>query len=239
MIKLSQRLQAIADLIPSGSRVADIGTDHAFLPCYLVQQGISPTVIGIDVKKGPLKSAEQTVRDCQLTDTITLRLGDGLGPLELGEVDTVIIAGMGGNTIKEILNNSLQVVEALQTLILQPMNGANKVRSWLHQHSWQIVDEALLLEDGHYYQIIKGIPGRKSELAEELTAMELSYGPLLIAEKHPLLPELIEKDLLSLQDIKKQLAKSKSVEAKKRLNQLERQAQQMKELKECLSAAMK
>lgn len=235
MIKLSRRLQTIADLVPAAVRLADIGTDHAFLPCYLVQKGVIPAAIGVDVKKGPLDSARRTVADSQLTGAISLRLGDGLCPLETGEADMVIIAGMGGNTIIEILEGSPPVVKALQGLILQPMSGAESLRNWLINNAWSIVSEALLKEDGHYYQIIKAVPGKK----QILTEMELCYGPLLIAENHPLLPELIEKDLLSLQDIKKQLAKSEGVEAKERFLQLDRRAMQLKELKECLSAAMK
>lgn len=234
MIRLSRRLQAIADFIPIGFRVADVGTDHAFLPCYLVQNGLIPSGIGIDIRKGPLESAERTVNACQLKDKISLRFGNGLAPLQAGEVEAAIIAGMGGNTIIEILDGSPQVVDVLQCLILQPMSGAENLRGWLTEHAWCITNEELLQEDGHYYQIIKAVPGQ----GQSLTEMERLYGPLLIARKHPLLPELIEKDLAALQDIKKQLAKSQSIDAMSRSQELRRKVELIKELRECLLTAI-
>lgn len=232
MLKLSRRLQALAAFIPVGSRVADIGTDHAFLPCYLLKTGISPLAIGVEVKEGPFLSACRTVSAYRLEERISIRLGDGLIPVQPGEVDVVILAGMGGNTMLEILERSPQVVEGLRGLVLQPMNGAEHVRSWLAESEWTIVAEDLLLEDGHYYQIIKATKGKGYIPVE----MELYYGPLLIANRHQLLPELIEKDILALQDIKEQLAKSQSGEALSRFRELEQRVQLMKELKECLSA---
>lgn len=233
MIKLSKRLQAIAELVPPGARIADIGTDHAFLPCYLVKKGITPQAIGVEVKEGPYSAACRTVRAYHLEDKIDIRLGDGLKPLQPGEVEAVILAGMGGNTMLEILEAFPQLVDSLQTLILQPMNGAEHVRAWLARRGWAIADEELLLEDGRFYQVIKAVRGQGQIPA----GMGLYYGPLLIASRHPLLPELIEKDIQALQDIKAQLAKSQSEMALERLRELEQRIQEMKELKECLSAA--
>lgn len=234
MIKLSRRLQALADYIPSDSRVADIGTDHAFLPCYLVKEGIAPFAVGIDVKEGPFQSASRTVNAYHLEEQISIRLGDGLMPLRPGEVDVVILAGMGGNTMIDILEGSPQVVEEVNCLVMQPMNGAEHLRSWLGGNDWIIIAEDLLVEDGHYYQIIKATRGREQALAD----MQLSYGPLLIADRHPLLPKLIEKDIQALQDIIEQLAKSQSAEVECRSEGLVQRVQRMKELKECLLGAI-
>lgn len=234
MLKLSRRLQALANFVPVGAKVADIGTDHAFLPCYLVKEGIVPFAIGIDVKEGPFQSAGRTVSAYHLKDQISIRLGDGLIPLQPGEVDVVILAGMGGNTMIEILEGSPQVVEGLHDLVLQPMNGAEYMRRWLTANEWIIVAEDLLLEDGHYYQIIKATRGT----GQAVDGMELYYGPLLIANRHRLLPELIEKDIQALQDIIEQLAKSQSGEAQCRSRELGQRVKRMKELKECLLGAI-
>jgi len=234
MIKLSKRLQVLADFVPMGSRVADIGTDHAFLPCYLVKGGIANLAIGVDIREGPFRSACRTVRAYYLEDRISIRLGDGLAPLQPAEVDVVILAGMGGSTMLEILERSPQVVEKLQGLILQPMNGAEQVRDWLYSNNWVIGAEELLQEDGRYYQVIKAERGR----GPKPEGLELFYGPRLINARHPLLPGLLQKDIEALQDIQTQLAKSQSDEALSRTKELERRVFLMKELKECLSAAI-
>jgi len=107
--KLSQRLLTLAQMVPRGARVADIGTDHAFLPCYLVKEKISPYVIGVEVKKGPYKKACFSVNKYNLEEQIELRLGNGLTVLKPGEVNTVVLAGMGGTVVCNILEQSPQV----------------------------------------------------------------------------------------------------------------------------------
>lgn len=232
MIKLSQRLQALVDLVPPGLRVGDVGTDHAFLPCYLVSEGISPGAIGIELNRGPFDSACRTVKSYGLESLIELRVGDGLQPILKGEIDVIIIAGMGGSGMVDILEASPHVVEGAQRLILQPMNGAELVRTWLFTNGWLISAEDLVYEEGRIYQVIaadKGTPGK-------LSTMELIYGPLLIQNNHPLLFECVKKDLLSLQEILSQLAKSESEDAKNKTLEIEKRILLMKELEVCLSA---
>jgi tRNA (adenine22-N1)-methyltransferase len=231
MINLSQRLQALADFVPSGMRIADIGTDHAFLPCYLVRKGISPGAIGVEVRKGPYDSARRTVRSCNLEKLIDLRLGNGLVPLREGETEVIIIAGMGGALIAEILESSPQIIYCVSRLVLQPMNGAEIVRSWLYEKGWMIIGEELVKEDGRIYQIIAAEKGSQGMLTEA----ELLYGPVLIKESNPLLPELLQKDLQLWQEILHRLAKSRSeATAKKRITIKER-IHLIKGLIECLS----
>lgn len=232
MIKLSQRLQALANFVPPGMRAADIGTDHAFLPCFLVNEGISPGVIGIDVNKGPYDAACRTVRSYCLEKLIDLRLGDGLKPLQAGEADVVILAGMGGAAMVDILEASPLVVDNFFRLIFQPMNSAETVRSWLSGNGWLITAEDLVKEEGRIYQIIAADKGHQNKLS----SMELIYGPLLIRNRHPLLPELLEKDRLSLQEILCQLAKSRSEDAQSKMFEIKMRIQFIKELEECLSA---
>ena len=107
-LNLSDRLRLIAGLIKKGSKVADIGTDHGYLPIFLVKSGITDRVIAMDVRKGPLKKAEDNTRAFCVSDQIELRLSDGLAALEKGEADTVTISGMGGRLIQSILTNGME-----------------------------------------------------------------------------------------------------------------------------------
>ena len=232
-MKLSKRLARLAQLVPHGQKVVDVGCDHGLLPCFLVQNGISPSVIGVDVHQGPFETARRAVLAAGLEDHINIRLGDGLLPLQPGEADTAIIAGMGGGTMKDILVRSPLVVEQLQQIILQPMSGEGILRKWLSANGWSIIDEDLLEEDERMYQIIAA---RKGE-GQELNEMEADYGPLLIKNRHELLGRLLQKDISAVQDILLQLAKSPSSQSKERQGEFVQKLAQMKELKEWLSVA--
>ncbi|MDR7867234.1 MAG: class I SAM-dependent methyltransferase [Sporomusaceae bacterium] len=182
-MKLSKRLATIAALVPPGSRLADIGTDHAYLPVYLVSEGIVPSAVAGEVNQGPFRAAGEALARVGLTDRIDLRFGDGLAVLAPGEVDTAVIAGMGGPTIVEILDARPEVTASLSCLVLQPMLGGGVVRRWLASAGWHIVAEALVEEDGRLYEVIAAAPGA----AEEYEEILLDIGPLLWARRHPLL----------------------------------------------------
>ncbi len=199
-MNLSERLVRIASFVPPGLVVADVGTDHALLPIFLVSNNISPRVIASDLAQGPLGFARSNVEHYGLGDKIMLKLGNGLEPFSPGEVQVVIIAGMGSIKILEILNGSPAVLKNIQRLILQPQRGADMVRRWLLEHRWQIIDEDLLLEQGNYYELIVSEPlgdaepnFKKAEPSQRELEM-LEIGPRLLAKKAPLLlPFLQEK----------------------------------------------
>ncbi|MDD2235498.1 MAG: class I SAM-dependent methyltransferase, partial [Syntrophaceticus sp.] len=151
---LSERLSVIAGYVPWGLIVADIGTDHALLPIYLVTQEISPYVIACDLCSGPLESARANIYYYKLADKVEIRQGDGLEPLNQGEVEVIIIAGMGGAKIIDILETSSDVLDEIVRIILQPQRGAEIVRRWLYDYGWEIIDEDLVLENSNYYEII-------------------------------------------------------------------------------------
>ncbi len=182
-MKLSKRLATIAALVPPGSRLADIGTDHAYLPVYLVSEGIVPSAVAGEVNQGPFRAAGEALDRVGLTDRIDLRFGDGLAVLAPGEVDTAVIAGMGGPTIVEILDACPEVTASLSCLVLQPMLGGGVVRRWLAASGWHIVAEALVEEDGRLYEVIAAAPGA----AEEYEEILYDIGPLLWGRRHPLL----------------------------------------------------
>ena len=153
-IKLGPRLQAVASYVPVGAVLGDIGTDHAYLPVYLLQQKIIRKAIGVEKHKGPYESALQNVRSYGLAEWIDIRFGDGLKPLQKAEVDTLTIAGMGGTTILEILAGNPPVLEAVTRLILQPQGAEAQVRLSLLDQGWKIVDECLVEEDNRIYNVL-------------------------------------------------------------------------------------
>lgn len=186
-MELSKRLEAVAGLVTPGNRLADVGTDHGYIPIYLVEKGIVPCAIAMDVNKGPLQQAMEHIRRDGLTEQITTRLSDGMKQLKPGEVDTVVIAGMGGALTIRILEDGLEVLESLKEAVLQPQSEIAKVRRWLEEHGFCIAEEDMILEDGKYYPMMRIVKGKQDPLSE----MEALYGPVLLKKKHSCLREFL------------------------------------------------
>ncbi len=170
MITLDKRLSAVAALVRQGSRLADIGTDHAYLPVHLVQSGVCPSAIASDIGEGPLDAARRTVTENGLTSEIALRLGDGLSTVSAGEVDDIAIAGMGGETIVAILEATPYIQDPHLRLILQPMTRAEDLRRWLLSHGFSILEEHLITDSRHLYPV----------MAAEYTAAPICEDEVLI-----------------------------------------------------------
>lgn len=175
------RLRALAELVLPDRPVADIGTDHARLPAGLVAEGRVPWAVGVDLREAPLVGARATARSLGLQDDprLSLRLGDGLAPLAPGEVATVVIAGMGGLRILDLLARAPQVVAALSRLVLQPNTDLPAVRAGLGPLGLRLVDEHLLLERGQAFTMLVAEPG--PPLA--LDPAQLLLGPFLLARR--------------------------------------------------------
>ncbi|NVY95834.1 tRNA (adenine(22)-N(1))-methyltransferase TrmK [Lactobacillus sp. DCY120] len=181
MPKLSHRLQTIISLVPSTTCVADIGSDHAFVPITLVQEHQTQRAIASEIAPGPLAISQQNIADANLGKVIQTRQADGLqGLTEADQVEVVIIAGMGGQLITRILTQGIAALASISCLILEANNDEPQVRLWLSQHHWQITAECLVQEDGHIYEIIRA---EKVEQAVFLTSQELLFGPKLLAER--------------------------------------------------------
>ncbi|EON71763.1 tRNA (adenine(22)-N(1))-methyltransferase [Lysinibacillus sphaericus] len=179
--KLSKRLETVAKFVPTGAVVADIGSDHAYLPCYLIHKGIASYAVAGEVVKGPFESAVGQVQKEGLTDKITVRIADGLAAVEVTDhVDTVTIAGMGGPLIVSILEKHPQSLQGVTRLILQPNIHAKVIREWALANNWAILDEEILEEDDKIYEILVLQRGTM-----ELTASEILYGPKLMLRKAP------------------------------------------------------
>lgn len=194
MVKLSQRLFNVSELITPGLKVADIGTDHGYLPIYLVENKIAETVIASDVKTGPLQKAADNINLYGLSDEIDLRLSDGLKMYEAGEVDSIVMAGMGGNLIIDIISDSMDVCNEAKELILQPQSDVARVRHFLQDNGYFIISESMVCEEGKFYPMMKAVH-REQQWDKEI---DFIYGKILLREQNPVLHEflIMEKDYL-------------------------------------------
>ena len=186
MIELGERLTRVASFVPNGSKVCDVGSDHAYLPVYLIQKDQITCAIAGEVVEGPYLSAKQTVRDYRMENRIEVRLGDGLQILSKeDEVTAVTICGMGGELISRILEAGYNGghLNGRERLILQPNVAEHFVREWLMNHSYHIVEETVVEDNHRLYEIIVAEPVDKRV---EYTELELKYGPILLKESSAL-----------------------------------------------------
>lgn len=154
-MELKGRLKAIAEQIPQCNILSDIGTDHAYIPIYAVTNSICNKSLAADLRPGPLKMASANIIKHGLNDRIETRLGNGLEPIMLDECDTIVIAGMGGVLIRDILSTSMEKAQAAETLLLQPNNAVEALRKWLYESGFEIMNEIIAFDMGKLYCIIK------------------------------------------------------------------------------------
>ena len=209
-MKLTDRLLKIASLVTKGKRIADIGTDHGYIPVYLLNKNIVPFAILADVNKGPLENARKEVRHNNLLDKTDLRLGSGIEVLKKDEVDEVIIAGMGGILISELLEANKEVAHSVDKLILQPMQAQEELRKYLLSNGYEILNEVLVKEDFRIYEILEVKYTGKNTEVEDDVYFEVSKK--LIDNKDELLNEFIDKKIYKYNSIIEKL-EGKSGEA--------------------------
>lgn len=154
MKELTARLRAVAEMVRPGSRVADIGTDHALLPVWLLQSGRCPAAVASDIGEGPASSARHTVETAGLTARIAVRVGDGLAPVSPDEAEDIVIAGMGGETIAAILEAAPWVRDARYHLVLQPMSKPERLRRFLFENGFAITHEDVIAEGERLYDVM-------------------------------------------------------------------------------------
>ncbi len=177
--KLSRRLEAVASYVPQGARLADVGSDHAYLPLFLMEQGRIDFAVAGEVVQGPYQSARQNVEQAGQSDKISVRLANGLAAVELtDQVSTVTIAGMGGRLIADILEAGKDRLVSVERLVLQPNNREDDVRRWLVANDFQLVTEEILEENDKIYEILVAEKGNV-----DLTADQLRFGPYLLEEQ--------------------------------------------------------
>ena len=216
---MNLRLNKLAEMVDPGSRLADIGTDHAYLPIKLVQECKVAFAIASDVAAGPLQNAKTDIAEAGLGQQIETRLGSGLETLkDEDRIDTVVIAGMGGKLMVSLLEEAAGRGKYYPTLILEPNIGENRVRQWLEEHDYQIVAEDLVAEAGHTYELIKA---KQTGKKHSLTAKEKDFGPLLLKQKDPVFLAKWTRQLAYYQQLLANLNKAKQKDAD-RIADLER-----------------
>ncbi len=209
---LSKRLSLVAEQIPLGTKLADIGSDHAYLPCYALKQGLITSAVAGEVNEGPYQSAVEQVKKLNLEKQISVRKGNGLEVISAGEVDVITIAGMGGPLIASILDAGKDKLEGVNRLVLQPNVAANQIRVWLEGNQWILCHEVIVEEDGIIYEILvaerTGVtPYEKSDYQTQLL-----LGPYLMKEKSEVFRKKWTNELAEWRKILLQFEKAKTSE---------------------------
>lgn len=226
-MRLSERLITVASFVEQGAIVADIGSDHAYLPCYLVKKGIIQKAIAGEVAAGPFDSALRNVKREGLEGTIIIRLADGLLAIEGNDgVDTVTIAGMGGTLIATILESGKDRLATVNRIITQPNIHARAIREWAITNNWTIIKEKILKEDGKIYEVI--VLERGKAFYNEL---ELLLGPFLLKEKNVAFLEKWEGEISQWNQIIQSIEDAgKTISTVKKKEQLARQIRLVEEV---------
>ena len=214
-MRISNRLEALTFFVPYNSKVIDVGTDHALLPIYLIENDlVCNPIIASDNKYGPLETAKKNIAMYDLQSKISLCLSDGLKEVE-SDFDCVIIAGMGGSLISKILNDSLKKLDQVKTLILQPNNSEYAVREFLKNNKFKITNEMIVYEDDHYYTIIVAEHGDN-----DYDDYDLLYGPILRGEKSINFLDMLNKKADKLYEIIQKYENKEDAQYKLLCNQL-------------------
>ena len=223
---LSARLACVASLVPAGARVADIGSDHAYLPAALVLDGKIDFAIAGEVVKGPYENAVHEIKDHQLEGKVIPRLADGLAAIEPADkVDTITIAGMGGSLIASILEKDKNKLTGIKRLVLQPNVGESQLREWLMNNHYQIMTEKIIEEDNHIYEIIVAEP---SVVPFRYSKYELDFGPFLLENKGPIFKKKWQEYLQREAHVIDQMQKAQQPPVKK-INEINQFLSQVKE----------
>lgn len=198
-------MKAVAAMVTSGGVLADVGTDHGYIPIALIQRQKIKSAIAMDINKGPLAHAQDNIASAQLGDYIQTRLSDGVAALGEGEADSILIAGMGGELVIHILSEGEKVCKAASELILQPQSDIRKVREYLRLHHYKIVDEDMICEDGKYYPMMRVINVELDDAwmkMDEQTRVACDiYGPLLLRNGNPVLRRFLVRQHRQLTQI--------------------------------------
>ena len=228
-MQLSKRLQAVANLVTPGKRLADIGTDHGYVPIWLYEQGRIPSALAMDLREGPLQRAKEHIRMHGLDEKIKTRLSDGLEKLLPGEADSIVIAGMGGMLVVKILTQGQAVLDSVQELILQPQSDLDAVREYLHRTGFVIVQEEMVFEEGKYYPMMKAVHGNNTDDRK----IWFLYGRLLLENHHPVLKSYLLKEYDSCCKLLEKLGQTATVVAGRRCQELLEKKKLIEEALDC------
>ncbi len=205
---LSKRMSALADMVKGKGILADVGCDHGYIPIELVRNGKIKGAIALDVAQGPLRAARHNIENNRLEERIECRLSDGFEALEPGEATSIIISGMGGATMQGIMEAKPAVAAAAEELILQPQSEILQFRSFLAEGGYIFLDEDIVVEDDKIYPMMRVRKAKEGEELPTYSETQLEFGPLLLAQKNPVLRKFLQRMLnkngMILQQLKRQ-----------------------------------
>lgn len=227
---LSRRLERLASYVEKTDILGDIGTDHGYIPIYLLENNITDQIIASDLNQGPLDNAKEELSQRGLMKSIDLRLGGGLEPYTPGEINTALIAGMGGTLIRTILEAGKEHLPYLKKLILQPMHGVVELRRFLLNHGYRIVDEDLIYENNIYYEIIVAKRGE----AQTYDHINLEFGFFMLEKNPELSKAYVGLKLEKLQEIVDNITRHGSSASQEKVKELRESIDAYKEVIECL-----
>lgn len=229
-MQLSTRLYTMAKFVPKGSKVVDVGTDHGYIPIYLTQNHIAMSCIASDINKGPLENAAKHMTKYHINN-IELRQGNGLQKITLEDkVDTIIIGGMGGYLIIDILRNAEQIVKGVGHLILQPQNNIAEVRKCVHAMGYKIKDEEFITDEGKYYTVIYAVPGNEIYNHE----YEYVYGKITLDKQNATFQQWMAHKAGTFKQIYENLAQNDSESSQARKVELDKEYQIYEEALGCI-----
>lgn len=225
-VEISARMKALTELVTPGLTICDIGCDHGFVSIYLVQKGIAPKVLAMDVRSGPLSQAQAHIRQYGLETQIEARISDGLTKLAVGEAEGMICAGMGGPLMIKILEEGSVQAHAMKELILQPQSEIAEFRKYLRTHGYHIIKEDMVFEDGKYYPMMKAVPDDVIvDVSVQCTKLQIydQFGQKLLESRHPVLRQYLEHSKKLTEILVKRLKEQQSEKALTRLPELEKE----------------
>lgn len=231
---LSKRLKFITQHIKECSSIVDVGTDHGYIPIYAIKKGLCKSAIATDINKEPVKKAKLNICIEGLSDSIEVRLGGGFNPIVKNEVEVCIIAGMGGNLIKNILEADIKITEGFKYLILQPAQNPEVLREYLYKNKYEIICEDLCFDDGVYYELFKV---KKSKVIEYENIDNIYYeiSKKLVKSKNPLMYNYLKSKYNKYENILKAIndnsenANKRKDEIKEKLNYINKFMEEIKD----------
>lgn len=223
-MQLSKRMQAVANLITKTEALADVGTDHGYIPIYAVEENIVKRAIAMDINRGPIERAKSHIAEHGLEAYIETRCCDGVAGLKTGEVQSVVIAGMGGGLMQKIMADGQEVLKSVSEVILQPQSEIERFRYYLAEHGWKIEKEDMVFEDGKYYPMMRVVHGNMT-IENVLYA---KYGIYILEERHPVLKAFLEKEIDTSDAILQRLYENGRTQEDDRVKEIKEEMQHMK-----------
>lgn len=215
---LSYRLDKIASMVPLCRILADVGTDHGFLPVHLVRENKAEFAYAMDINQGPLGRAKKHIEEAGLSERIKAVLSDGLKAELSPEPEVIVIAGMGGPLMVRILSEGEAYTKKAKALVVSPQSEPETLRHFLSQNHFRIEEEMMLQEDGKEYVVIRAVPGK-----ERLSLAQEKYGPRLMEKKDDMLLARLSREEAFLGGLRERLGKGNTESARNRLGEISRE----------------